>query len=61
MIRHLFTPLLIVFISLGFSLKAQVTFSTTSLRLSRDEKGAISELTDIQNNVNYAATEPGGA
>jgi len=33
----------------------QITFSTTSFRLSLDEKGAVAELTDIQNDVNYTA------
>jgi hypothetical protein len=38
-------------------LQAQITFSTTSFRLSLDEKGAVAELADIQNDVNYASAE----
>jgi len=58
MIR-LFTFLL--FLGLSSSniiLQAQIAFTTNSFRLSLDRKGAITELTDIQNDVNYASTEP---
>ncbi len=37
--------------------QAQSTFTTPSFRLSLDQQGAVTELTDIQNSVNYAAGE----
>jgi len=55
MIRSKAIPLFLALISLSIVSHAQTTFSTTSFRLSLDEKGAVVELTDIQNEVNYAA------
>jgi len=51
-------PILTLF-GLGIAIQAQVTFNTTSFRLSLDAQGTIIELTDILNDVNYAAQEPG--
>jgi hypothetical protein len=42
-------------LSLCPGLEAQVNFETNTFRLGLDEKGTISELTDIQNDVDYAA------
>lgn len=42
-------------ISLSLSSQAQFTIETASFRLSLDEKGAVTELADIQSQVNYAA------
>jgi hypothetical protein len=58
MIRSIATLLFLACISFSITLQAQLTFETASFRLSLDEKGAVNELTDIQNNVNYAAAEP---
>lgn len=57
MIRFKTFDLLLVLVSFSLASQAQVSFQTTSLRLSLDEKGAVTELTDIQNDVNYAAEE----
>ena len=58
MIRLKVIPVFLALISLSLASQAQVSFQTTSFRLSLDEKGAVTELTDIQNDVNYAAPEP---
>ena len=57
MIRSKTIPILLTLISLSIVLQAQISFTTTSFRLSLDEKGIVTELTDIQNDVNYAADE----
>jgi len=59
MIRLNATPLFLALISFSIAVQAQVSFNTESFRLSLDERGAVTELTDIHNDVNYAATEPG--
>ena len=58
MIRLFTIPILLALVSLSITAQEQTTFSTSSFRLSLDENGAVSELTDIQNNVNYVAAEP---
>ncbi len=57
MIRSKAIPLFLALISLSIVLQAQITFSTTSFRMSLDEKGAVVELADIRNDVNYATAE----
>ena len=57
MIRFKTFALLLVLVSFSLASQAQVSFQTTSLRLSLDDKGAVTELTDIHNDVNYAAEE----
>ncbi len=42
---------------LASAMWAQSSFSTKTFSLNLDEKGAITELKDLQNNVNYAAAE----
>ena len=49
--------LILAFISLNIASLAQVTFNTESFRLGLNNKGIVTELTDIQNQVNYAADE----
>jgi hypothetical protein len=58
MIRTITTHIFLACISLGITLQAQVSFETGSFRLSLDADGAISELNDIENDVNYLAAEP---
>jgi len=58
MIKAKAYAIFLALISLSFTIEAQETFSTTSFRLSLNENGAITELTDIKNDVNYAAAEP---
>ena len=57
MIRSKAIPLFLALISLSIASQAQTTFTTTSFRLSLDEKGAVVELADIRNDVNYATAE----
>lgn len=52
------TSILLVFVSSALVVQAQVSFETASFRLSLDKSGAISELRDIRNDVDYAAAEP---
>jgi len=59
MIRTKVVLLFLAFVSLGMAVQAQVSFSTSSFRLSLDGNGAIVALTDIQKDVNYAT--PGSA
>jgi len=49
--------LFLALFSFSIVLEAQVSFTTSSLKMSLDKRGAISELTDIQNEVDYAASE----
>ena len=49
--------LILAFISLNIASLAQVTFNTESFRLGLNNKGIVTELTDIKNQVNYAADE----
>jgi len=58
MIRSIATLLFLALISLNPVIEAQVTFTTSSFRLSLDQKGVVTELTDIHNEVNYAAAVP---
>lgn len=57
MIRTSSVLLVLTIFSLHTALQAQVSFSTETLRLGLDEKGRVTELRDIQNQVNYAARE----
>jgi hypothetical protein len=57
MIRPISTILLTVSLSFSLVLKAQVSFETSSFRINLNDRGAIKELQDIQNDVNYAASE----
>jgi len=57
MIRLRVIPVFLALISFSLASQAQVTFTTTSFRLSLDEKGIVTELTDIHNDLNYAADE----
>jgi len=57
MIRLQTLPIFLALISFSMVLEAQVTFTGSSFKMSLDKRGAISELTDIQNNVNYASAE----
>jgi len=50
--------LLLAFLAFNMGIQAQLSVSTNSFRLSLDEKGLISELTCIKNELNYAAEEP---
>jgi len=58
MIRTKAYPILLTLIGLSVAIQAQVTFSTSSFRLSLNENGAITELSDIKRDVNYAAAGP---
>jgi hypothetical protein len=58
MIRRFTIPIFLALVSFSTTAQAQTTFSTSSFRLSLDENGAVVELTDIQNDVNYAANKP---
>ena len=49
--------LFLALISLSIASQAQTTFTTTSFRLSLDEMGTVTELADIKNDANYAASE----
>jgi len=49
--------LILAFFSLNIASLAQVTFNTESFRLGLNNKGIVTELTDIKNQVNYAADE----
>lgn len=58
MIRHFTIPIFLVLISLSISAQEQTTFLTSSFRLSLDKMGAVVELTDTKNDLNYVAAEP---
>jgi hypothetical protein len=58
MIRLAAACLCLVTVSFYAALQAQHSFETNYFRLSLDEHGAISQLRDIENEVNYAASEP---
>ena len=49
--------LILAFFSLNIASQAQVTFNSESFRLGLNKKGCVTELTDIENQVNYAADE----
>ena len=57
MIRQSTILIFLTFISLSMASRAQVAFSTEYFRLSLDENGSVTELTDIASDVNYAAGE----
>jgi hypothetical protein len=57
MIRLLAIFIFLALVSPLGTVEAQRSFSTSTFRLSLDEQGTVSELTDIQNNVNYRAAE----
>ena len=53
-----FISCLILNFAFAWVLQAQSTYTTAYFRLSLDQRGAISELTDIQKEKNYASAEP---
>ena len=57
MIKHSTILIFLTIISLSMASRAQVAFSTEYFRLSLDENGSVTELTEIASDVNYAAGE----